>query len=122
MGRAKRKSNVIEKAEKRLSGLKAVDPTLDFGNGLSVALFESKVSSTRIMLDDYNQKMATLDDMLNTIEKNEKEVKTLSTRFLSAIAGHFGNDSSQYEQAGGKRSSERKKPTRAKSAKPKKTE
>lgn len=112
MGRMKRKSTIIEKASKRLAGLKAIDPTMDFGGGLTVAGFEAQLNSTRAMLDDYNQKMTVLDDLLNSLVKNEKELTAQYTRTLSAVAARFGKDSSQYEQIGGTRSSERKKPVR----------
>ena len=36
----------------------------------------------------------------------------LTTRARSGIRGFFGPDSDEYEQAGGTRTSERKKPTR----------
>ena len=36
----------------------------------------------------------------------------LTTRALSGIRGFFGPDSDEYEQAGGTRKSERRKPTR----------
>jgi hypothetical protein len=38
--------------------------------------------------------------------------RELTTRALSGIRGYFGPDSDEYEQAGGTRTSERKKPVR----------
>lgn len=36
----------------------------------------------------------------------------MSERMLAGVAARYGKDSSQYEQAGGVRKSERKRPTR----------
>ena len=58
-----------------------------------------------------------LNDLLNKRNDSAKALAQLNTRALSAIRGIFGPDSSEYEQAGGTRSSERKKPVRT--AKPK---
>lgn len=53
-----------------------------------------------------------LDDLLNDRNDSTKSLNGLNTRGLSAIRGIFGPNSSEYELAGGTRSSERKKPVR----------
>ena len=42
----------------------------------------------------------------------EKALDQLSTRMLKAVAVKFGENSDEYEKAGGKRTSERKRPQR----------
>ncbi|MEA3186948.1 MAG: hypothetical protein QOD99_778 [Chthoniobacter sp.] len=53
-----------------------------------------------------------LDDLLNKRNDSAKALSQWNTRALSAIRGIFGPDSSEYEAAGGTRSSERKKAVR----------
>jgi hypothetical protein len=47
-------------------------------------------------------------------DDSAKNLSDLNTRALSAIRGIFGPNSAQYDQAGGVRTSERKKPVRTK--------
>jgi hypothetical protein len=109
MGRKKRKSNVLIEASKKLSGLKAIDPNLDFGEGFTVKSYEESITATSTMLDDYNMRMASLDDLGNLLTQTEKELNSKNTRVMSLVSGRFGADSSQYELVGGTRISERKK-------------
>ena len=50
--------------------------------------------------------------LLNARDARIAEMTDLATRALSGIRSTFGSDSTQYEQAGGKRKSERKPPKR----------
>ena len=63
-------------------------------------------------LSTYNQALKLADDALNELVRQEKLVADWSARALNGVKFKFGPDSSQYEQAGGVRSSERKKPVR----------
>nr|AUN36897.1 hypothetical protein [uncultured bacterium] len=45
-------------------------------------------------------------------------MRETSKRMLSAAEAHYGPDSSQYEQAGGTRQTERKRPTKKTPSKP----
>lgn len=108
MGRLRKTSKILEKAQVRIAGLKAIDPALDLGNGLTVAAFEAKIVSTAKKLADYNQELAVVDEMQNSFVTEEDSLKDISERMLAGVGARFGKDSSQYEQAGGTRKSERK--------------
>ena len=54
----------------------------------------------------------TLGGLLNQRDDASLALNGLNTRALSAIRGIFGPDSTEYDQAGGTRSSERKAPVR----------
>jgi hypothetical protein len=69
-------------------------------------------------LDTYNQMIAALDDMQNQVIADEAGLRDTNKRILAAAEGQYGADSSQYEQAGGTRESERKRPARKAPAKP----
>jgi hypothetical protein len=114
MGRRKRNSRIIEQANERLNGLKAIDPMLDLGNGLSVTAFEQAINSLRAKLDIYNQKLSELDEELLGIETDEHKIEDVNGRFLAGVGARFGKNSIQYEKAGGVRSDDRKRPARKK--------
>ena len=92
--------------------MKSIDAALDLGSGLTVASYKTQIDSTQTALDLYNQTLSSIDDLLNDVVAKEKVLATLNERMLTGVATKFGKDSSQYEQAGGTRASERKKPKR----------
>lgn len=112
MARRRRISKILDNAQTRIAGLKSIDPALDLGNGLILAAFNTIVSTGLTNLSVYNQALAKLDDLYNALRQSEKEVADMSERMLAGVAARYGKDSSQYEQAGGVRKSERKPRTR----------
>ncbi|HKP87425.1 MAG TPA: hypothetical protein VJZ26_15080 [Blastocatellia bacterium] len=112
MGRARRTSKVLEKAQLRSAGIKSIDPVLDLGNGLTAPSFDTTISDVQTKLTDYNQALASIDEKYNALIAAEKSLGDVSERMLAGVAARFGKDSAQYEQAGGVRKSERKAPAR----------
>jgi hypothetical protein len=55
MAQRRRNSSALTKAERRIEGLQTINPDLDFGNGLSVATYNTMVSELREKLAAYNQ-------------------------------------------------------------------
>jgi hypothetical protein len=111
MGRARRTSSVIEKATIRLNNLKSISPTLDLGQGLTVAAFEQLIGNAQGALDGYNQAIAALDEKGNQLIALEKQASEMSTRMLAGIGALHGKNSDEYEKAGGVRTDEIKRPT-----------
>lgn len=107
-----RKSLKLGKGQLRLDGLTAIDAALDLGEGASVAAGTALLTVANKALSTYNQALKLADDALNELVRQEKLVADWSARALNGVKFKFGPDSSQYEQAGGVRSSERKKPVR----------
>lgn len=116
MGRVKRTSKILDKANARAAGLRSVG-TLDFGNGLTSANYEQAIAETQALLDDYNQTLFSLDEKSNKLAASEKKLQDMSERFLAGVAARFGKDSSEYEKGGGTRKSERKRRPARKSSK-----
>ncbi|HEY9283000.1 MAG TPA: hypothetical protein VIP46_06065 [Pyrinomonadaceae bacterium] len=116
MGRLKRASKILDRANARAAGLRSIG-TLDFGNGLTSTSYEQAIADVQTRLDDYNQTLSSLDEKANDLASAEKTLQDLSERFLAGVAARFGRDSSEYEQAGGVRKSERKRPAARKSEK-----
>lgn len=112
MARTRRGSAVLETARQRLAGLKAITPAPDFGANLSVAGFEQDIADFSRDLDNYNQQLAALDDLQNSLDAKEESLRDKSKRFLSATDAHYGSNSSEYEQVGGTRTEDRKRPGR----------
>jgi len=109
MARTKRTSSILETARQRLAGLKSITPALDFGSSLTLSDYEAEITELTNRLDDYNEKLSALDSLQNTIDSLEAGMREMNVRFLSAAEARYGPDSSEYEQAGGTRRSERKR-------------
>jgi hypothetical protein len=112
MARRKRSSNVLEKAERRASGMNSIGADLNLGDDLTLASFWEDIQNLRTLQQDYNQHLSSLDDKYNKILVAEKALSTKSERLLKAVAVLYGPDSSEYEMAGGRRRSERRRSTR----------
>jgi hypothetical protein len=112
MARLRRGSTVLETARQRLNGLKAITPAPDFGSALSLATYEQEIESFSRDLDNYNQQLAALDELQNSIDAKEGSLNDKNKRFLAATGALYGPDSSEYEQVGGTRASDRKRITR----------
>ena len=109
MARAKRNSTVLDAARQRLSGLKSITPAPDFGANLKVADYEQEIDDFSKKIDNYNEMLSTLDALQNEIDADERSLRTKNGRMLSAAEAQYGPDSTQYEQVGGTRTSERKR-------------
>jgi hypothetical protein len=113
MARAKRKSSVLETARQRLAGLKSITPPPDFGSNLKLDEYERQLNDLSTKLDSYNSMVASLDGLLNEVRQMEADMRAMNTRMLAAAEAHYGPDSSEYEQVGGTRTSERKRPSKS---------
>jgi hypothetical protein len=112
MARLKRKSAAVDFAGNRANALNSIDPALDLGNGLTLADYKTKTAALKTKNDTYNSDLSDLDASLNAIQAAEKALDDLSARMLAGVGSKYGKDSSEYEQAGGTRTSERKPPLR----------
>jgi hypothetical protein len=109
MARRKRTSTVLEDARHRMAGLKSITPAPDFGPNLKLADYETQINDFSDKLDNYNQLNSTLDDLQNQIDADETKLREANRRMRSATEAQYGPDSSQIEQVGGTRDSERKR-------------
>jgi hypothetical protein len=103
-------TQIVADAQKRATNLKAVDPNLDLGDGLTVAAFEGEIAAVQEALEKYNKLLAKADAAANELNELEKKLGTLSgSRMLAGVGVKYGKDSSEYEMAGGVRTSEIKR-------------
>jgi hypothetical protein len=115
MARQKKLSAVLEKAAQRLNALRSIDPALDLGGGLTLTAFETQIGVAQSALNTYNGLLTQVDAAYNQFLVEEDSVREFSQRMLAGVGSRFGPDSDQYEQAGGTRTSERKRPVRRQS-------
>lgn len=101
----------LEKGITRLAAVKSIDVSLDLGNGISVPNYETEIKALTTKLSAYNTALSTIDDLYNECIAQVEVLKDWNERVLTGVATKYGKNSSQYEMAGGKRKSERKKPT-----------
>ncbi|MBN3897741.1 MAG: hypothetical protein V7L14_12525 [Nostoc sp.] len=112
MARQKRNSRILGKAEIRLASIKSISPTLDVGESLTVKDYTGKIESLRQSLEAYNTTLSTIDVLLTQIVENEEDLANYSEKILVGIAYKFGNNSHEYQMAGGIRKSDRKRTVR----------
>jgi hypothetical protein len=107
-------SKGLEKAQRRLKGIKYLSPQLDLGNGVSTQDFALKTETMQSKLEAHN---ALVTEFIAKVTASRDEVKELdqalaetAERMLNTIAAIYGKDSDEYEMVGGtKRSSYKKK-------------
>jgi hypothetical protein len=109
MARNKRTSPSLAKAKDRASALASISKTLDLGNSLTLAGYIDKTTALEVKLNDYNTTLSMLDGLANELDKMEEELDDLSERMLLGVGSKFGKNSDEYEKAGGKKKSERRR-------------
>jgi len=106
MAYQRKSSKIIAEAQERAGNLRAIDPNLDLGNGLTLAAYDAKIAETQTDLDTYNGHLAQADAAGNDFRAVEKELRDLSSQMLTGVKAKYGRDSNQYEMAGGTRLSD----------------
>lgn len=99
-------SRILEKAQLRTSGLKAIDPNIDFGDTRNLKNMTQLIEQLRTKIDAYNTALAVIDSSKTEIKNLEKNLRELSEKMLIAVAFKYGRDSREYEMAGAVRESE----------------
>jgi len=99
----------VQNAQQRVDGLKSIEPTLDLGNGVSVATIEASIKKVTDGISEYNTMLSQIDQKGNELEADTKAMNELSSRALKGVEFTYGKDSDEYEMAGGTRTSDRKK-------------
>jgi uncharacterized protein YukE len=112
MARLKRNSRTLDKAAIRLASIKSISPILDMGEGLTVRDYADKIENLRKSIETYNTTLSTIDVLLTQIIENEKELADYSDKILRGVAYKFGQNSHEYQMAGGIRKNDRKRGVR----------
>jgi hypothetical protein len=91
------------------------NPTFTLGE-VTLTGLQSKITSLRQKRDQAESLRTQLMALTNDLKEQTTEMASIVTRARSGFRATYGPDSTQYEQAGGTRSSERKRPSSKKSA------
>ncbi|BDI14933.1 hypothetical protein ANSO36C_07350 [Nostoc cf. commune SO-36] len=103
----KRTYRVLEKAELRVAGLKAIDPSMDFGDARNLQNMTQLIEQYRSKIDAYNTALTVINSSRNEMEELDKTLSDLTEKMLIGVAFKYGKDSREYEMAGAVRKSDR---------------
>ncbi|MDZ8084386.1 MAG: hypothetical protein RMY16_02150 [Nostoc sp. DedQUE12b] len=103
MARLKRSSTVLDKATRRIAGMRSISETLEFGDGLSLTEYQRRIQTLQTKLSSYNTMLSTLDEAMGQIQLLEEDLSSYSEKMLMSVRTRYGKNSLQYVQAGGKR-------------------
>ncbi len=112
MTRRKRSSRILEKAEFRVAGLKAINANINFDDTYNLQNLTQLIDNFHNMLDDYNAAIAMIDSSRNKLDEMEKTLSQVSDKMLMGVGFKYGKNSNEYELAGGVRDSERVRKSR----------
>ena len=112
MTRKKRTSRILEKAEFRVAGLKAIDPNISFNDNYNLQNLTQIIQQFHNMLNEYNAAMAVIESSRSKLDEMEKTLSNISDKMLVGVGFKYGKDSHEYELAGGVKQSERTRKSR----------
>ncbi|MHC5933430.1 hypothetical protein [Nostoc sp.] len=107
MSRRKRSSRILEKAEFRVAGLKAIDQNINFDDTCNLQNLSQLIEQFHNTLDDYNAAIAMIDSSKTKLDEMEKTLNQVSDKMLMGVGFKYGKNSNEYELAGGVRDSDR---------------
>jgi hypothetical protein len=107
--------DILEQAKVLAEALKSIDPSLKVGD-LTIAEFQAELERALAAKNNLNQLEIQMTDQRNRRDATYGELWQKVKRMRAGVKAIYGDDSSQYEMAGGTRLSERKPRTRKKTA------
>ncbi|MBW4442951.1 MAG: hypothetical protein KME10_17270 [Plectolyngbya sp. WJT66-NPBG17] len=107
MARPQRTSRTLEKAQLRAMKLRAIDAEMDFGLNRNMNTLSTRIEKLQSKLNNYNNLVELLDASKLEIDDLERELGDLIDQMLNGVCARYGNDSREYEMAGGTRKSDR---------------
>ena len=110
MPKGKSFDDIINEAE-QIARVWTENPTFTLGD-ITLEQFKAAIDTLRANRNTTNEQRTSLTAAVNDANAQAVLVTGLITRARSGIRAAYGPDSTQYDQAGGTRSSERKRPTR----------
>ena len=89
----------------------AENPTFSLGE-VTLTKLQTRLKDLREKRDQAETLRTQLTALTNDLNTQTAELATINTRARSGFRAVYGPDSTQYEQAGGTRASERKRPSK----------
>jgi hypothetical protein len=112
MARGKSLDEVIADAEKIVRVWEA-NPTFSLGQ-VTLASLKAELEELRTLRAQTEEARRQVTNLSNSTNTKADAINSIVTRALSGVRAVYGPDSTQYQEAGGTRSSERKKATKKK--------
>src|SRR5574341_319675 len=100
-------TDLIKKLQTAIATWQTIDPEMKIGN-LSMADLEATLKRCEALKREINSLETQLTDLRNQRDEAYSTGWSYVTRMRAGIKGIYGDDSSEYEMAGGTRRSERK--------------
>ncbi len=107
MPRLQRTSRILDKGQLRIFKLRAVDSKMDFGSDRNLETLSQQIEQLQTKLNNYNTTIAKLDATKLEIDAMERRMGDLLDQLMNGVSAQYGNDSREYEMAGGTRKSDR---------------
>ena len=102
-----RTSRILDKGQLRIFKLRAVDSKMDFGSDRNLETLSQQIEQLQTKLNNYNTTIAKLDATKLEIDEMERRMGDLLDQLMNGVSAQYGNDSREYEMAGGTRKSDR---------------
>ncbi|MBD2415093.1 hypothetical protein FACHB389_14890 [Nostoc calcicola FACHB-389] len=113
MSQKKRTSRVLDNAELKFAGVKAINTNLDIGDNYNTTKFAELIEELRTKLENHNTILSMIDSSKIEVQELEKKLGTYCENMMMGIGFKYGKDSREYEMAGGVRRSEILRKSRA---------
>lgn len=110
MPRSKTIEKLLAEAE-QIARVWADNPSFTLGD-ITLAQFQAKIVELRNTRDQTETLRTQLTALVNEAHARSDELSELVSRARSGFRAFYGPDSTQYEQVGGTRTSDRKRPAR----------
>jgi hypothetical protein len=94
--------------------MKGASPPVELDGDLTPDKYDALIAEVEAKLNAYNGTLAVADQQANELDALERQLQDFNSRILSGVKAKHGANSSQYEVAGGVRTSERKKASKKK--------
>ncbi|HTL88856.1 MAG TPA: hypothetical protein VL134_05595 [Leptolyngbya sp.] len=107
MPRLQRTSRILDKGQIRILKLTAIDPKMDFGNNHNLAVLSTQIEQLHTTLTAYNTTIAQLNATKLELDEMERRMGDLLDQLMTGVSAKYGNDSREFEMAGGIRKSDR---------------
>jgi hypothetical protein len=110
MARGKTIESLLADAE-QIERVWTANPSFSLGD-ITLAQFQTKITELRAARGKAEALRTQLTAAVNDANERSDDLAALVTRARSGFRAFYGPDSTQYEQAGGTRASDRKRPAR----------
>ena len=112
-------SEVVDNSKKKLDAMLKIDgdstDLVNYGSKkepLTNVELAAQLKLYNMVSTEYDQAMDAVSAVQNRLQAIEDKLNEMNKKILSSAIGEFGDDSDEYEQLGGTRKSDRKKPGR----------